>query len=132
MINRLKTLKIRKKKIADLVIKGTFNDKTYKDLNNEIDGNITLKTIQMNELKLDYQDIESCMNYCNYFLRNISKLWISSGISLKIKFQNIIFPKGSVYDNGTLKIDNLSTIFKVLKPDIGKESTMVAHRGLEP
>ena len=130
--NNVKTLKERKKKIADLVIKGTFDDKTYKDLNNEIDGKIAFKTVQLNEFKLDYQDIESCINHCSYFLRNISKLWISSDINLKIKFQNIIFPQGSVYDNGTLKIDNLSTIFKVLKPDIDKESTLVAHRGLEP
>ena len=49
----VKTLKIRKKKIEDLVIKGTFDDKTYKDLNNEIDGSIAFKTVQINELKLN-------------------------------------------------------------------------------
>jgi len=59
-------------------------------------------------------------------------LWISSNISLKIKFQNIVFPEGTVYFNGTLKKDKISTIFRVLKPGTSKESTMVAHRGLEP
>jgi len=45
---------------------------------------------------------------------------------LKIKFQNIIFPEGTVYFNGTLKKDKITTIFKVLKPETIKESTLVA------
>ena len=129
--NDIKTLKEHKRKIADLVIVGTFDDKTYKDLNNDIDSKIAFKTIQLNELSLDYQDIESCINQCSYFLRNISKLWMTSDISLRIKFQNIIFPEGVVYFNGTLKKDNLSTIFRVLKLGTVKESTLAAHKGLE-
>lgn len=50
---------------------------------------------------------------------------MTSNISLKIKFQNIIFPKGAAYINRILKKDNLSTIFRVLKSDTIKESTLV-------
>jgi len=47
---------------------------------------------------------------------------------LKIKFQNIIFPEGAVYFNGTLKKDKISTIFKVLKPETTKESILVSPK----
>jgi len=124
----IRNLNKRKKKILDLLIKGTLDDKTYKSDNNDIDGQITVRKMQINELKIDYQNIEFCINYCKHFLKNISKLWITSNISLKIKFQNIIFPEGTVYFNGTLKKDKISTIFKVLKPETEKESTMVAPK----
>ena len=128
----IKKLKDKKKNIAEFVIKGTFDDETYKEFKNEIDGKIALKTMQLNELSVNYDDIGSCINHCTYFLSNIAKLWITSNINLKVKFQNIIFPEGAIYNNGTIDIDKISTIFKVLQVKDAEESTLVDHRGLEP
>ena len=118
-------LKNRKNKIADLAIEDVFNDKTFKEQNEIVENEIVLKTIQLNELSIDYDDISKCINSCEYFLKNISKLWITSELQLRQKFQKIIFPEGIIFKDRIIGTPKISTVFRVLNPEIEEKSTMV-------
>ncbi|MBN2072976.1 MAG: zinc ribbon domain-containing protein, partial [Actinobacteria bacterium] len=89
--NDIKELKNKKNKIADLAIKCVFDDMTFKEQNEIVENEIILKTIQLNELSLNYDDISKCVNSCEYFLKNLSQFWLTSDLLLKQKFQKIIF-----------------------------------------
>lgn len=125
-------LKNKKNKIADLAIRGVFNDNTFKQQNEIVENEIVLKTVQLNELSVSYDEVSSCINYCEYFLKNLSKLWISGDLALKQKFQKIVFPEGITFENGIIGTQKISTIFSVLSTEVENKSIMVAHRGLGP
>lgn len=132
LTNEIKKLEDKRNRITELVIDGTFNKETYKKQINSIETQIAVKRIELSETEIEVNDINSFINYCNYFIKNISKLWIRNDIELKIKFQNIIFPEGIYYKGGIIGTTKIATVFEVLKAKNTKESTMVAHKGLEP
>ena len=130
--NEITKLEDKKERIAELVINGTFDKETYKKQASGIDGQIAVKKIELSETEVEVNDINTFINYCNYFIKNISKLWTRSDIELKVQFQNIIFPEGVYYKDGIIGTTQIATIFEVLRDKNIDKSTMAAHRGLEP
>ena len=132
LTEEINKLEDKRERINELVINGTFDRGTYKEQISIVEGQIAVKKIELSETEVEVNDINSFINYCNYFIKNISKLWIRSEIELKIKFQNIIFPEGIYYKDGIIGTTRIATIFEVLRDKDVEESTMVAHRGVEP
>ena len=126
-MNEIKTLENKKERIAELVINGTFDKETYKKQVSVIEGQIVVKKIELSETEIEVNDINTFINYCNYFIKNISKLWIRSDVDIKIQFQNIIFPSGIYYKDGIIGTTEIATIFEVLRDKNIDKSTMVAH-----
>ena len=72
------------------------------------------------------------IDYCKYFISNISHLWKNAELDLKQRFQNLIFPEGIEYDSEKFGTARTSIIFKHLH-DIGSDvSRVAALRGFEP
>lgn len=87
-----------------------------------------MKKIELSETEVEVNDIDTFINYCNYFTKNISKLWLRSDVELKIQFQNIIFPEGIYYKDGIIGTTEIATIFEILRDKNIDKSTIVAHR----
>ncbi|MCJ7472233.1 MAG: hypothetical protein MUP02_05430, partial [Actinobacteria bacterium] len=70
------------------------------------------------------------------FVKNISRLWIESGLEQKRRLQDFIFPEGIFIENNILRTTQINPILKALEDYkdrvINSLSPMVAHRGLEP
>ena len=115
----LKEIKNKKEKINELVIKGIFNEKTYKEEIQKVNNDIMVKQIELNENKIDADDSESCINFCTYFISNITDLWKSAELDLKQRFQKLIFPENISYKKGRFRTTKIALIFKALN---GKSS----------
>ena len=136
IINRLESelskLNDKKNRIIELVVSKTFNKETLQEEEDKIENKISLMKIQINELKLQCNDISALTNYYNYFIRNLSKIWLRADINQRIKLQNKIFPEGIFYKDGIIGTTKKATIYEVLGAENTDKSTLVAQRGLEP
>jgi len=124
--------KLKQQRITELVINGTFDKDTFQQQKQEIDNEVMVKTIELNELLTEMNDVESCINYCNHFVKNIDKLWLDSNIDLKQRFQSIIFPEGIYFQNGIIGTTKMCSLFEVLSPENTSKSNVAPRVGLEP
>ena len=130
--SKLKRLYEKRKNINELVLNGTYDKQTYKEMKNDTDNEITVIKIELNEIEANKNDIEILINQSNYFLNNLKTFWLTADIDSKQKFQNIIFPKGTYYKDGFIGTIDLATIFKVFREENIEKSKMVGLSGLEP
>ncbi|NTU49855.1 MAG: recombinase family protein [Desulfobulbaceae bacterium] len=122
-----------RKSIEKLVVKGTFSEETYKRRSAELENEITVKQLELNEAKIDINDIEACLNYCKYFLTHLADLWLSADLDSKQRLQALIFPQKVTYnENGTLGTTATASIFRQLQGQMSRESNLVAPTGFEP
>ena len=128
----LKTLKERKDKIFNLMLNGTIDEGLYKEKTEEIEGEILVKTVELNETKIELNDVESCVNYCVFFLSNIARLWSDAKLDLRQRFQNLIFPAGITFDGKFFGTVKMSSIFNYLQPKNLPQFPLAAPRGFEP
>ena len=128
----LKSLTERKNRIDELMIKGIFDEETYKQKSEESRNEILVKQVELNETKIDLNDIEGCLNYCKYFLSNLAKLWANADVNLKQRFQTLLFPDKIYFENGTFRTTEIALIFKQLQQKSFEESSLVAPTGFEP
>ena len=108
----LKELKNKRERIKELLIKGTFDDKDYKEEIQKVNNDILIKQIELNENKIDVDDSESCINFFKYFISNIADLWQSAELDLKQRFQKLIFPENISYKKGRFQTTKIALIFK--------------------
>lgn len=130
--SELKILNQKKDRIDELMINGTFDEVTYKQKAEEIRNEILIKEIERNEVKIDLNDIEACLNYCKYFLSNVADLWAAGDLDLKQRFQALIFPEKIYYEKGTFRTTATALIFKQLQDETSLNSCLVAPTGFEP
>lgn len=128
----IRALEDRKQRIDELVIQGTFDEATYKQKVSQLKDEIMIKTIELNELKIDLGDIEACLNFCKFFLANVAELWQHARLGLKQQFQNTIFPSGIYYEENSFRTKETALIFAHFQAKTKAEYQLVALRGIEP
>ena len=130
--NELKELEHKKDRIEELAIDGTFTKDRFQKKISEIEPEIKVKKVEIENLQKDTIDIDSLLNYAQYFLKNLSKLWLNSEIEYKRKLQHYIFPNGIYIENNKCRTDKISTIFNTLSLNSEFNSSMVEMSGVEP
>ncbi|MBU1086464.1 MAG: recombinase family protein [Candidatus Omnitrophica bacterium] len=128
----IKEFKEKEDKIFDYLLKGTVDAETYKQKTEEIRSDSMIKKIELNEMKIELDDIEACLNYCKFFLSNVANLWANADINLRQRFQSLIFPDKIYYEAGTFRTTATALIFKQLQSKSLHELDLVVPRGFEP
>ena len=121
-----------KVRVVDLTKQGVFDAETAKEELDRIKEKITVLRLNRNDLQIEEFDVETCVNYCLYFMVNVYKLWNEVKLTDKIKFQEMVFPEGVLYDYstfGTTKTADIYTLKQLISP---QNSTMVPLAGIEP
>ena len=65
-------------------------------------------------------------------LKDLSGFWNDVPVERKHEFQNVLFPRGIVYDGKKFGTPVTSMLIKVLQQSGGPDSRMVTPTGLEP
>lgn len=120
------------RRIDELIIKGVFDDETYKQKSGELKNEIMVKKLELNEARIELSDIDACLNYCKAFLSNIANLWANSELNLKQRFQTFIFPDKIYYEGKTFRTTATALIFKQLQSNPITKSDLVTLTGFEP
>lgn len=129
----LVTLAKERDRIEELKIKDVFDDTTYQRRSAELTGRIDQKRAELEDTKIELcDDIEGCLEYCGFFVSNVSNLWQDAGLDLKQRFQTIVFPDKVFFDGEKFRNTKTALIIKQLQQTPTQESQMVAPSGFEP
>ena len=116
-----------KVRVVDLTKQGVFDADTAKEELNRIKEKVTLLRLSRNELQIEEFDVEASVNYCLYFMVNVYKLWYEVKLTDKIKFQEMIFPEGVLYDYSTFGTTKTADIYTLKQLIDTPNSTMVQY-----
>jgi hypothetical protein len=98
------------------MIKGIFDEETYREKVAEIRAEIALHKLGLSELATDRNDFTACLTYGKKFIANIDKFWSGAHPDVKRKVQNIIFPEGISYSQKEgFRTTRMSLIFQYLR-----------------
>ncbi len=124
------------------IIKKFANGKLEPEDKEETLNMMTADRLALNEelevLELRQTLSESSIEYALNFMQNISKQWSDASLDLKLKMQELIFPKGFIYDikNDNFIINEISPLYRgvssIKQADNAKNSVLVTSRGIEP
>ena len=117
----LRQLEEKRLRIEGLIINGSFDVETYKRNSERINEGMMLKRIELSEVQIELNDIESCLRYCRFFLSNCAALWRRAELDLKQRFQKLIFPKEIYYNGETFGTAGVAFIFRHLRQICNKE-----------
>jgi len=91
----------RKAKLDELVIRGIFDDETYRVRLAECRAEISAHKIELSELQTDRNDFAAVLAYGKHFISNVDKFWAGADSSVKRKVQSLLFPEGIYYSHKT-------------------------------
>jgi site-specific DNA recombinase len=129
----LLSLEKERDKVEDLKIKDVFDDITYRRRSAEIRSQMDQKRTELDEENTKLSDnIEGCLQYCEYFISNLAGLWTNAGLDLKQRVQTLVFPDKIYFDGQTFRTAVTALIFKQLQQIQAPESQVVAPWGFEP
>ena len=121
-----------KVRVVELTKQNVFDSETAKEELDRIKEKITVLRLNRNDLQIEEFDVETCVNYCLYFMVNVYKLWYEVKLTDKIKFQEMIFPEGVLYDYSTFGTTKTAHIYTLKQLIDTPNSTMVRPVGIEP
>ena len=117
-------------RIEELKIKNVFDDATYQRRSAELTGRIDQKQAELEDTKIELcDDITGCLEYCGFFVSNVSNLWQDAGLDLKQRFQTIVFPDKIYFDGEKFGNTKTALIFKQLQQIQPSKSEVVAPWG---
>lgn len=123
---KLEELEDKRNRIEELAINGTFTQDRFSRKIKKVEEDITSQKIEINDIGRELLNIESMINYCKYFLNNISSLWNTGDIITKRTIQDFIFPKGAYIENGIFRTDEVAYLFRVFDKKNGNGSSLVS------
>ena len=125
-------LEVKKAKIEELVIDGTFSKDTYHKKMNEVETLILDKEIQLKEGEDDKLDIDEVIDLGKKFLLDLPNLWLNMSIDKKRKLQDYLFPDGLCLENNEFRTTKISTVLRVIEDKNYCQSILAGERGFEP
>ncbi len=130
--NRVETELVTLEKERDIIeglkIKNVFDDATYQRRSAELTGRIDQKQAELEDTKIELcDDIEGCLEYCGFFVSNVSNLWQDAGLDLKQRFQTIVFPDKIYFDGEKFGNTKTALIFNQLQQNPIQKSQVVAY-----
>ena len=106
-------------------------------LTNSLDAEKLEIQSQVNSLEAQQTLSESHIEYALNFMENVAQQWMDSPLELKQKFQQLIFPKGFIYDikNDKFIINEISPLYRgkttIKQADDEENSIVVIPRRIE-
>ncbi len=117
---------------------GKLDDEDKEEALNILTADKLDLTEELNALEQRQTVSESSIEYALNFMENVSKQWSDASLDLRLKMQELIFPKGFIYDikNDNFIINEISPLYRgistIKQADDAKNSVMVIARGIEP
>ncbi len=119
-------------------ISGKISEEEKKEVVDSLDSEKLDLKQSLDLLEQEQTLSESSIEYALSFMRNVAKQWADAPLQLKQKYQNLIFPRGFVYDikqHNFISSDS-SPLYRCIslenKPFKANNSVLVIPRGIEP
>ena len=133
-VKRIEFELVQIRELKDSLIDTMASEKEYKsDIKERIkklNEEITYKEMSRNEARDDETSLEYIISLSETLLNNVSTIWLDSPMEHKVRFQQMLFPKGVIYKNGIIGTPELGLPFKVIQDSYVDKSNLVNHVNL--
>lgn len=113
----IEKLKERKKRLMDKHLGGTVGDEDYIEESERIRKTILERESARDRVADEVGEIDEFIEYCTDCLKNLSNQWKSGRIRVKTHLNGLIFPKGVLVENKTIRITEISPILGILSTE---------------
>jgi hypothetical protein len=73
------------------------------------------------------------LNYCSYYMKHASELWLKSPVEDQDRLQTLIFPVGIHYDSlENKRTPEISLVYKAMEEVASAPNKLAGPRGIEP
>ena len=128
----LKELEAKKNRIDELMIKGVFDEETYRKRSDEFKAEIMSKKIELGDARIELNDVEACVSYCTFLLGNIANIWANAPLDLRQRFQLMMFPEAVAFDGEFFRTTAISPVIKEIEAVVSKKYEMASPCGTNP
>ena len=130
----IEKLEHERQTVFDFHRQGKYSDDEFIAQKNLVNERIDQKRMLLQDARQKELDMERALNYCFYFVRNASKVWmdLADDYEARIKLQHLIFAKPLTFDGNSFGTPELSLVFAQKDSSGVEKSLLVAPRGIEP
>jgi hypothetical protein len=93
---------------------------------------LTLAEMELRDAQADHIKIEAVLNFAEAVLLNASKLWKTAPTAQKQRLQQVLFPEGVTYSEGTYRTTATCLLFSGIQSQTVQKEGLVALPGIEP
>ena len=129
----LADLEQRKEQLIDaFVYRKAIDQETYQQQLDKLNQDLFMAKTEARDAELEGYDIEAVLNFAEYVLMNVARLWTEFNTDQKQRLQKVLFPEGVTFTDGIFRTNATSLIFSMLQPESGEKSRMATPTGFEP
>lgn len=128
----IEVLKATKKTLSEKHLKGLYTDEEFLEMKDNLDAQIAIKKGLVNEKKLQKIDIDTILNFIQYYFTHLDTVFIKASLEGKLRIGSSIFPEGVVFENGNFRTPILGRGYKLTNDIVSNQSLLVSREGFEP
>ncbi len=130
--NSLQHLREMKKRLIEKNLEGIISNQDYKEQVEALSARIIIKEVERSEIKMEESNIDYLVSASEELFNKVSTIWLDAPFEHKLKFQHLLFPKGIIYKDGNIGINELGLPFNLIANAEVEKTTLVPPRGFEP
>jgi hypothetical protein len=130
---KIETLRDNKTKLEEaFVYQRAIDAATYQGMRAKLAEELTLAEMELRDAQADHIEIEAVLNFAEAVLLNASKLWKTAPTAQKQRLQQVLFPEGVTYSEGTYRTTATCLLFSGIQSQTVQKEGLVALPGIEP
>ena len=114
------------------IFEKTIDAETYDRQLTKLREQRMLAQIEQNEAAAEGYQIEAVLEFAKHVLTNAAEMWLKATPELRVKLQQLIFPKGVTFKDGSFGTAPTSVLFNILHTAEEDSETLASPRGFEP
>lgn len=115
----------QKKRLTNALAEGVLDPVDYKSAVDEIESKKIVKTLELQDLKIDIIEIESVLEWSKHIIMNAANIWSESNLEQRDALQRVYFPEGLKYSKEGFEVPETGLFFKLCsKDEVFQENVM--------
>ncbi len=123
---QINALKMKKRKFTEAWVEGKLDKATYEEEMELISKELSNVQTKLDKYRVEDLDVKGLLDFTDYVLNHIDKLWLESPLPAKQRLQRVLFPEGVQYAENEFRTAETPIFFKMLEASRDEKSIMVA------
>lgn len=120
-------------RLTEALAEGVLRPEDYKKTFDKIESKRLVKTLELQDLKVELIEIETVLVYAKYVVMNAGAIWQESNIDQRTHLQTVFFPNGLQYGADNFESPQMGLFFEFCAGKaVFQKTSMVVPRGIEP
>ncbi len=128
----IRQLQELKDKLIDRAVLGVIKNEDYKRRMDKLDIELIAKETERSDYKETANDATYYINLAETLVNNVATLWAEVPFEYQQRFQEMIFPKGIVYQDGAIGTAEIGFPFNLIPTSAEPKDLLVSREGVEP